>query len=292
MHFYSNFILEHKFKLSNQRFFNWIKDDIKRGSLSLIIFLVFMHFLYIFLKAFDQTWWIWMAIFWFIITIFIAKITPIFIIPLFFKYYPVEDRIKKEIFELSKKCKIKILDVYKINFSKKTNKLNAAVVGLGKTRRVILADNLVHNFNDGEIAGVLAHEFGHHKLLHMWKLIAFGVGSIFFSFYVLYLVLSKMVIFLNGENIYDIKIFPAILLVFFLTGLLTLPLQNGFSRKLEKEADFFALEVTQDKNSFISLMKKLAEKNLADSNPSKLVKFFFYDHPPISERIRFAEDFK
>ena len=289
LHVYSTFILEHKFRLSNQNFPGWFKDDIKKGLLSLSIFLIFIHILYIFLRNFDKTWWIWIAIFWFAATIILARIVPIFIIPLFFKYYPVENNLKKKIIELSRICKIKILDVYKIDLSKKTNKLNAAVVGLGKTRRVILADNLVRDFNGEEIVGVLAHEFGHHKLAHMWKLIIFGFISTFFSFYVLYLVSRKLVIFLNAGNIYDIGIFPALLLVLFITGFLTLPLQNGFSRRLEKRADLFALKVTGNNPAFISLMKKLAEKNLADPNPPKLIKFLFYDHPPIPERIKLAE---
>lgn len=292
LYFYSAFVLEHKFKLSGQPFFGWLKDDIKRGLLSLILFLVFIHVFYILLRNFEKSWWIWMAVFWFFATVFLAKITPTFIIPLFFKYYPVGHRLKKKIIALSEKCKIKILDVYKIDLSKKTNKLNAALVGVGKTRRVILGDNLIRDFSDAEIDGVLAHEFAHHKLRHMWKLIAFGAVSIFFSFYVLYLVSSRVVILLNGENIYDIKIFPAILLILFITGFLTTPLQNGFSRKLEKEADLFALKTTRDKNAFTSLMQKLSAKNLADPNPPKLVKFLFYDHPPIHERIKFAKDFK
>ena len=289
LHFYSMFILEHRFKLSNQQFFNWFEDDLKKGLLSFCIFLIFIYLLYAFLRNFSATWWIWIAGFWFLATVFLARITPIFIIPLFFKYYPVKDELKKKIIELSKVCKIKILDVYKIDLSKKTNKLNAAVVGLGKTRRVILGDNLIRDFTDEEVQGVLAHEFGHHKLRHMWKMLIFGIISIFFSFYVLYLISLKLVTLLGGENIYDIRIFPAFMLVLFITGFLTMPLQNGFSRKLETEADIFALEVTKNRSVFISLMRKLADRNLADPNPSKLVKFLFYDHPPIHERIKLAE---
>ncbi|NQU95562.1 MAG: M48 family metallopeptidase [Candidatus Omnitrophica bacterium] len=290
LYFYSSFILEHKFNLSNQHFFAWLKDGIKSGLLSFAMFLLFVHVLYLFLQNFATTWWAWMAISWFGITVILAKVTPVLIIPLFFKYSPVEAKLKNRIIELSKACGVRLLDVYKIDLSKKTKKLNAAVVGLGRTRRVILADTLVEEFTTDEIVGVLAHEFGHHKLRHMWKLITFGIISIFFSFYVLYLVSSKLVILLGAKNIHDIKMFPAFMLVLFLTGFLLGPLQNAFSRKLERKADLFALEVTQNPIAFISLMKKLASKNLADPNPSKFVKFMFYDHPPISERIKLAEN--
>jgi len=292
IHIYSGFLLERKFNLSNQTFFNWMKDDIKRGILSFAIFVIFIQVFYIFLRQFAATWWIWIAVFWFFATVLIAKITPVFIIPLFFKYYPVADELKKRIIGLSKKCNIKILDVYKIDFSKKTNKLNAAVVGLGNTRRVILADTLIRDFTEEEIEGVLAHEFAHHKLKHMWKLISFGIVSIFISFYILYLVSLRLVSFFGAESISDVKIFPVLMLVLFIVSFFLSPLQSAFSRKLERESDLFALRVTQNKDAFISLMKKLAEKNLADPNPPKIVEFLFYDHPPISKRIKLAEEFK
>lgn len=289
MHFYSGFTLEHKFNLSKERISGWLKDDIKSGVLSLAVFLIFMHALYIFLRNFETTWWIWIAIFYLFATVILVKVMPVVVIPLFFKYSSLEDERKKWIIELSKKCGIKILDVYKIDLSKKTKKLNAAVVGLGRTRRVIVADTLLADFDRDELAGVLAHEFGHHKLRHMWKLITFSVVTTFLSYYALFLVASKLVIFLGAENIYDIKMFPAFMLVLFLAGLVILPIQNAFSRKLEKDADLFALKITDNKPAFRSLMKKLAEKNLADPNPPKLIKFLFYSHPPISERIKLAE---
>ncbi|MGB2705298.1 MAG: M48 family metallopeptidase [Candidatus Omnitrophota bacterium] len=291
MHFYSGFILEHKFRLSRQNFFAWLKDDVKRGLLSLAIFLVFIHVLYLFLQKFAATWWIWIAVFYLFATVILARVAPLVIIPLFFKYYPVGDNLKKRIIELSGKCGIRILDVYKIDFSRKTNKLNAAVVGMGKTRRVLLADNLIENFTEDEIAGVLAHEFGHHKMLHVWKILAFGAISTFVSFYVLYVVSSGIAGALGAEHIYDMKVFPAFMLVLFLVGFLLMPLQNGFSRHLERGADLFALKAIQNRGVFISLMTKLAERNLADPNPPKLVKLLFYDHPPIPERIKMAEKF-
>ncbi|MBL7157731.1 MAG: M48 family metallopeptidase [Candidatus Omnitrophica bacterium] len=292
LNLYSSFVLEHKFKLSNQGFLDWFKDDIKGGILSLFIFLAFMQVLYLLLRHFSATWWIWIAFVWFIATVIFAKIAPIVIVPLFFKYSPVESSLKTKIFELSKKCGMKILDVYKIDFSKKTKKLNAALVGLGKTRRVILADNLVEEFTDREIMGVMAHEFAHHKLFHMWKIISFAFLATFISFYVLYLLSIKIVVLFKADGIYDMAIFPFFALVLSLTGFFTMPAKNAFSRRLERSADIFALEVTKDRDSFISLMNKLSSRNLADPNPSKLVKFLFYDHPPISERIELAENYK
>ena len=283
------FSVEHKFNLSEQPLSKWFEDDIKSALLSLVFFLIFIGAFYFFLRVFPATWWLLTAFFYFLATVVIARITPIVIIPLFFKYSPVEGGLKESIIELSEKCGISVLNVLKINFSSKTKKLNAALTGMGKSRRVILADNLIDNFTVDEVKGVLAHEFGHYKHLHIWKLLAFGFFSIFVSFYILYLLSIGVVDLLGAGSIYDIKIFPALMLILFLTGFALLPLQNGFSRILEREADAFSLKVT-DKDTFITLMQKLGDYNLADPNPSKLVKFIFYSHPPISERIKFAQE--
>jgi len=292
LHFYSSFALEHRFKLSNQSLPNWLLDDIKSSLLSLIVFFIFIQAFYFFLRAFPSNWWIIIAFFWFFITVIIAKITPILIIPLFFKYSSVEESLKKRIIGLSVKSGIKVLDVFKIDFSKKTNKLNACVTGIGRSRRVLLADNLIREFADDEIAGVLAHEFGHHKLFHIWKLMLFGALATFLSFFALHVLSSQIVTYLGAQAVYDIKILPAILLVLFLAGFILMPIQNAFSRVLERQADIFALSVTRDSEAYVSLMNKLATRNLSDPNPSKIVKFLFYSHPPISERISLAKSFK
>jgi len=285
-HFYSTFRLEHRFGLSNQKIKDWVKDETKGGILSFTLFLLFVEALYVLLKISGNLWWILLALFWFFVTVIIARITPTLIIPLFFKYAPVESTLKMRIMALSKKCELKILDVYKIDFSKKTNKVNAALVGLGKSRRVILADTLINDFTEEEIEGVLAHEFAHHKLRHIMKMLLHGFLATVLLFYVLYLTSSITVRILTADAVYDLSIFPAFILILFLVSFLLQPIQNWYSRVLEKEADEFAVNVTKNKKAFISLMKKLAERNLADPNPSKIVKYLFYDHPPISERIR------
>ena len=291
LHFYSSFMLEHKFNLSRQNLFNWLMDEIKGGVLSLILFLVFVHALYFLMKRFDMTWWAWMALFWFLVTIIIAKVTPVLVIPLFFKYSPVTEGLRSRIMALAAKCGMKIINVYKIDFSKKTRKLNAAVVGLGNTRRVILADNLINEFTSEEVEGVLAHEFGHHELRHIQKTIVFGIITTFLSFYILYVASSQVASFFGVEGVSDITIFPSFMLILFVMSFLILPAQNGFSRALERSADLFALRTTGDKETFISLMRKLADKNLADPDPPKIIKFLFYSHPPISERIDMARKF-
>jgi len=234
-----------------------------------------------------------MALFWVFFTIVLSRIIPTFIIPLFYKYKPLQDNeLRKRLIGLAGKANVKVLDTYEIDFSKKTKKANAALVGLGKSRRIILADNLVKDFSHEEIEVVIAHEIGHHKLLHMWKMLFFGGGVAFLIFYIADSVLTNSLHMLGASAIYDIEIFPFFCLILSAFSILLMPIQNEFSRKIERSADGFALKITGNKEGFISLMKKLAEKNLADFKPNKIIEFIFYDHPSISNRIEFAEEFQ
>ncbi|PIU41449.1 MAG: hypothetical protein COS99_05340 [Candidatus Omnitrophica bacterium CG07_land_8_20_14_0_80_42_15] len=291
--YFSGYLLEQKFSLSNQNILGWFKDELKSVILSFCVSLLVVQVLYIFLRVFSGIWWILMALFWVFFTIVLSRIIPTFIIPLFYKYKPLQDNeLRKRLIGLAGKANVKVLDTYEIDFSKKTKKANAALVGLGKSRRIILADNLVKDFSHEEIEVVIAHEIGHHKLLHMWKMLFFGGGVAFLIFYIADSVLTNSLHMLGASAIYDIEIFPFFCLILSAFSILLMPIQNEFSRKIERSADGFALKITGNKEGFISLMKKLAEKNLADFKPNKIIEFIFYDHPSISNRIEFAEEFQ
>jgi STE24 endopeptidase len=248
---------------------------------------------YFVLRNTGPYWWALLAFFWILFTLFLSRIMPSFILPLFYKYSDVDDlELKNDISELAKISGIKLLDIYKIDLSAKTKKANAAVIGIGKSRRVVLADTLLHNFSKEEILAVCAHEFGHHKLFHMPKLILFSCFSTALSFYLLNIFMVKIVAFFNASSIYDIAIFPSFLLVLYVVSLLIMPAQNWFSRKMEVQADEFSLKITKNKEAFKSVMEKLGKMNLADVAPPKVFKYLFYSHPPISERIEFADKYE
>ena len=293
LNFYSSYILEHKFSLSNQNFFDWTKDEFKRNLISFIISLLIIHAFYLLLRKSGALWWIWTALAWILFNVILTKIFPIFVIPLFYKYSELGDiNLKKRIKELASKASIKLIDVFQIDLSSKTKKANAALVGMGKSRRVIIADNLINDFSDDEIETVCAHEFAHHKLFHIWKIIlTFGAFSLV-GFYVLNFLMHRIILKFGAEALYDIKIFPLILLILFIVTIFIKPIQNVYSRMLEKKADRFALGLTNNPDAFISLMRKFSKMNLSDENPPKIIKYLLYDHPPISERIKMANEKK
>jgi STE24 endopeptidase len=291
LHFIGSFFVERRFGLSNQSFGAWLTDEAKSGALSFALSIVCIQVFYLVLRNFPTAWWAIAAMAWIFFTVVLARFLPVLVIPMFFKYFPIEDRpLKERIMALAEKTGVRLMDVCKIDFSRKTRKANAALVGLGKTRRVILADTLTEEFSPEEVEVVVAHEFGHFKCRHIWQLLIFSGIMTIAGFFVLSLIAGKIVVLTGASGLSDLYLFPVLVFLMIAFGIVLLPLQNLFSRVLEREADRFALDVTGEPEGFISVMRKLASMNLADVAPSKLKKIFLYDHPPIAERIRMAEN--
>jgi len=290
---YEGFILEHRFNLSNQRFTGWLKDFFKNAILGLVVILIAAEAVYIFLRKFPYHWWIWATFFWLFLTVVIAKITPSLIIPLFFKYRTLERAgLKTKLFVLLDKCGVKIKDIFYIDLSQKTKKANAFICGLGNNRRLVLSDTLLEKFSDEEVRGVVAHELGHYKDHDLFKMVLANTVASFFSFFLISIILEKLLRYFGFSRIDDIAFLPIFFLSIFLLGLVLLPILNAFNRNLERKADLFSLQLTADPDNFISMMKKLGELNLADLSPHRFIEILLYDHPPISKRIKLAEAFK
>jgi len=290
--FYEGFILEHRFGLSCQGLGGYLKDNLKKAVISLIIFLVAIEFLYLFLERFACVWWLLAAIGWFILTVILAKITPSIFIPLFYKYIPLQDvDLKNKIMQMFSDTRIHLKDVYMIDFSKKTKKANAALAGFGANRRVVLTDNLLKDFSHQEILSIVAHELGHYKNRDTLKIISFGFVVSMVLFFLSDIILKKTFLFFGYSLISDIAGFPLFCLTMLILGLVSMPLQNGFTRRLETKADLYSISVCRNPEVFISMMEKLALVNLADVQPSKFIEIMLYDHPPIAKRIQLARNY-
>jgi len=292
LRFLGSFFVEHRFGLSDQSFPSWLLDEAKSAILTFAVSMLAVQVFYLILRNFPVTWWVIGAFLWMFFSIVVARLLPVIIIPLFFKYLPITDEaLKERIRVLGQKAGIRILDVCQIDLSRKTKKANAALVGLGGTRKVILADTLIEGFTPEEVEAVAAHEFGHQKYRHIWQLIIFSGLMTLIGFFLLSRVLERIAAFAGATGVSDLYIFPSLVFLMICFSMVILPLQNLFSRALERQADAFTLETTGSPRAFISMMRKLASRNLADEDPSKLKKIFFYDHPPIRERIRMAEGY-
>ncbi|MCX5669228.1 MAG: M48 family metallopeptidase, partial [Candidatus Omnitrophica bacterium] len=291
LNFYTSFTLEHKFNLSKQRTGAWVADQLKSGVLAYILSLILILSFYWILGRFNQ-WWLVISIFWIVFSVVLAKLAPVLIIPLFFKYKKLEDEVlRQKIFNLAVKMQIKLMEVSEIDLSKKTLKGNAAFTGMGKTKRVLLADTLKDKYTHDEVEVILAHEFAHYRLKHIIKLIALNSLVTLGLFYLIFKTSVYSLGIFKLNSLKHLSSLPLVFLYFILFGIIMQPLEAYFSRRFEKEADLLALKVTGAKAAFISLMEKLAEQNLADRNPHPIIKFLFFTHPPINERIKIAKSY-
>ena len=165
------------------------------------------------------------------------------------------------------------------------------LTGLGKTRRVILADTLLEHFSLDEIAVIFAHEVGHHVHRHILKMILFGGAYSFVAFFLCDLVLRVWIGEAGGLDYANLPVYvlPVLLLTIHLLSTCLEPLLNSISRHFERQADRFALESTNDREAYLSAFAKLARQNKDDPNPHPLKVILFHSHPPIAERMAMAE---
>lgn len=298
--FYGGFILEHRFKLSNQAIPGWLKNEGKALLISLVIAIPVIEAIYFFLRTLPHIWWIFAGALWLFLTVVLTKFMPTVLLPLFYKSVPIEDEeLKGKLRKLAEGADINVEGVYRINLSKDTKKANAAFVGLGGTRRILLSDTLLSKFSHEEIEAVFAHELAHHVYRHVFKMLIVAGICGFAGFALCHYVLPASIQLSlrsasGGEAIpiHDIAAFPLLILVLSAFGLILLPLQNAYSRWHEKTCDIYSIEKTDNPAAFVSMMNKLAEQNLADKEPNRLIEILFYDHPPISKRIALAERLK
>jgi STE24 endopeptidase len=293
---FGGFRLEHRFNLSNQRFFSWIKDEFKSWVLGLVMATLLAEIVYALLRTSPQYWWIVAWLIFMALSIFFAQIAPIVLFPLFYKFAPLQnEELKARLVRLGERAGTRVRGVYEWKLSEKSKKANAALTGLGNTRRIILADTLLQNYSNDEIEAVLAHELGHHVHGHMAKMIAVQALVTLAGFWAAHEVLywatyeQKMFPAINFQNLTDFANLPLLALVASGLSLLLMPALNAYSRFTERQADLYCWKCVTDVTPYITAMEKLARQNLSESHPSRLVELLFHSHPPISKRIAAAE---
>jgi len=289
--FYSGYVLEHKYNLSNQTFFQWLIENIKSFLLGFIIFLPILLSFYYIIRNHQNFWWFWIGIVIFIFTILLARLAPVIIFPLFYKFYPLENEsLKNRIMNLCNKTKIQIKGIFTFNLSKETKKANAGFTGIGKSKRIIISDTLLNNFSEEEIEVVFAHELGHYIYHHIWIGMIINTILTFIGLYLVSIIYSKLIVYFEFNGIDDLAALPLLALLLTIYGIILLPLSNFISRMNEKKADSFAIELTNNFSAFESTMLKLSELNLSDKSPNKIIEILFYSHPSINNRIKYIKE--
>src|SRR3989454_10837546 len=285
------FRLEHRFQLSNQRLRAWIWDEIKGFLVGIALATIVTELLYFIIRQLPQHWWLitWAAFLG--LFVLLAQLAPVILFPIFYKFAPLQnEELKSRLVRLSEQAGTRVRGVYQWKLSEKSKKANAALTGLGTTRRIILADTLLENYSPDEIEAVLAHELGHQVHRHILKSIAGHAAITFVGFWTANEALQYAIDHSNRfTGLADFANLPLLALVSTVLSLLVLPALNAYSRYNERQADRYAFRSLVSVEPFISAMNKLADQNLAERTPSRFVEWFFHSHPATSRRVAAAE---
>jgi STE24 endopeptidase len=241
------------------------------------------------LNGFPDIWWFLAGIFLWLLSLLLTRLTPTLLLPIFFKLQPLDDmELRKRLMNLARRAHAQIVGVFTMDLSNKGTTANAMLAGLGKTRSIILTDTLLQKYTPDEIEVILAHELGHHIHKDIPKLIAVQAAMILLGLYLSNLVLRASLIPFGFQSIADVAALPLLFISLAVFGMIITPIINAYSRYVEAAADEAAIELTANRQAFITAMTRLTNQNLSVANPSRWEELLFYDHPPYTKRVNLA----
>jgi STE24 endopeptidase len=287
--FYSHYVVEHKFGLSNQSLARWIRNWSLSNVLTILLGMALNVGLFWIIWHTGAYWWLIAAAAFFVVSVVLGQLAPVLIVPLFYKVEPIDDaELDARMKQLARGTGLTIQGVYRLGLSADTQKANAMLAGLGSTRRVLMGDTLLEKFTPDEIDVIFAHELGHHVHKHIPKMIATGVIVSLAGFYVI----DRVLVWWAGiptAATAPVASLPLVMFTLTAFSLLLSPLQNAISRFYERQSDRYALARTSNPSAYRSAFWKLARLNKADTEPHRLEVIMLHSHPPISERLAMAD---
>jgi len=284
------FWVEHRFGLSRERARQWFWRWSKVQFLGGLLLLVGAEGVTWALRAHPATWWGWVAAASLLWSIVLTQWMPVVLLPLFYRQRPLADAaLTARLRALAQAAGTSVSGAYEIDLSRETSKANACLCGLGTTRRILVTDTLTRAYTPDEIVAIFAHELGHHQLHHLPRGLGLSAAWTVVSCWLVGQGLPRGLARLGLVSVSSLAALPVVALGLSLLGLVWMPIHNGVSRRWERAADRFALELTRAPQAFIAAMRKLQQQNLAEAAPPKWVEWLWYDHPPIAERIAMAE---
>jgi STE24 endopeptidase len=269
--YWSGFVLEHRHHLSNQTLRAWAWRQCKGYLVGGVLGLVLLYGFYGVLQLTGPWWWLWAALAWLVVSVLLGQLLPVLILPLFFKVTRLEDaELQQRLARLAEGTGLTLEGVYRLHLSADTRKANAALAGLGSTRRVLLGDTLLDKFSPEEIEVVFAHEVGHHVHRHILKMVALSAVLATAGFWLVDVVGRALAPRLGYESFTDPAALPLVMVVLALFGLVLMPLQHAISRHFERQCDRYALDRTGLRDAYRAAFVKLAVLNKSDPDPHPL----------------------
>jgi STE24 endopeptidase len=292
MGFYRGYIHEHKWNFSTQRIKGWLSDQAKSFAVGLVMAWLILALLLRIMARFPRTWWLIAGLAMALVSVIMVTLFPVVILPIFHRYTPIEDEeLTDALKEILAREGLKSGGFFQEDMSRRTRKENAFLAGLGKTRRVVLGDNLVKQMTVPEIVSIIGHEVGHYKHRHIWKGVFLGTLEQLAIFFLLNLVMRAAFPGFPGSTREVLTVLPVMLIIGgTASGLVFGPVSNALSRHFEKQADLYAAAHVKDSHAFVTALAGLADRNLSNAYPAWWVKVLFYTHPPVGERLQYIEN--
>lgn len=291
---YRGFFRERAYGLLTQSFGGWMTDQGIGLAIGCVLGSLLLMLLYGVLRRTPRTWWLWGSVVMIIFLIFTVAIAPVFIMPLFNKFTPIQDSdLREKILNMAHAHNIPADEVYEMDASRRTDRISAFVNGMMGTMRIVMFDNTLKRCTSEEIQMIMGHEMGHYVMNHIWKGIAFFGILIILSFLFVRWSFGKVITRwprMGVEGVSDPAGFPLLFLLLMIVIFITSPATNTWSRTLEDHADDFGLEASQQPDAAATTFLKLGEYR--DLDPHPIVEFFLYDHPSGRYRIRNAMEWK
>jgi STE24 endopeptidase len=288
LEFYS-FRIEHRYRLSTQRLRGWAWDQVKGFAVAFLMSQLLVQMVYLLIRLQPQWWWVTGWALFMLFTVLMAYIAPVLLFPLFFRFTRLEDEeLAERLRRLSEQAGTRVRGVYEWKLSEKTRKANAAVMGLGGTRRIVISDTLLASCNHDEIESVLAHELGHQVHHHMRKAVAVQAAIAFLGFWCLKLVIRWAALDWKQYQQVDFANLPLMVLTATAVSLLLLPVMNAYLRFNERQADRYAWKAQGSVRAFCTAMEKLAAQNLIEPEPARWIETLFHSHPAPFRRMKAA----
>jgi STE24 endopeptidase len=287
--FYAGYVLEHRYELSRQTAKEWWRDRAKAAAIGSSLAVLAAVVVYATMDAWPSAWWVASAAILTILAALLALGAPVVLLPLFYKFEPLPPgELPDRLTRLADRASAPVLGVYEWALGEKSRTANAALVGLGPTRRILLSDTLVREYSADEIEVIIAHELAHHVHGDIWKGVATEAAQMLIALGVSHLVLVYLGPLVGVRGLADPAGMPLLASTLGVCGLLSAPFLLATSRRHERRADRFALDLTSNSDAFVSAMRRLGAQNMADEEPSRLVEWLFHSHPPLAHRIAFA----
>jgi Zn-dependent protease with chaperone function len=294
-----------KYQQSIQDWVSWMVDWAKGEAVTAAIGILVVWILYAVIRKSPRRWWLYFWVLAVPLIILGALAEPLIVEPIFFKFTPLansQPHLTERIELVVHRAGLEIPQdrIFEMNASSKLKSVNAYATGLGATKRVVVWDTSIQRMTEDEILFVFGHEMGHYVLGHVRNGILFSCAVLLVFLFLAYRILRWMLARWGASwsirGMDDLASLPALILLATAFGFLFTPISNVYSRHLEHQADQYGLEVIHGLVPDAPVVaahafQVLGEVDLEEPNPSAAVKFWFYDHPPLDERMRFAQTY-